>query len=44
MQAISLQTVGRRSIPFKYGYVNASLHQTLCKAETTCASPDNYYL
>ena len=30
MQAIPLQTVGRRSIPFKYGYVDARLLQTLC--------------
>ena len=42
MQAIPLQTVGRRSIPFKYGYVDARLLQTLCKAETACASPNNH--
>ena len=41
MQAIPLQTVGRCSIPFKYGYVDARPLQTLRKAETTCASPDN---
>src|SRR5262249_54896271 len=44
MQAIPLQTVGRRSIPFKHCYVDARLLQTLCKAETTCASPDNHYI